>query len=232
MIRVEPDANWSRRTFIPGKADRSRRTRHLFQRRKRVLRHQGQDKEPAALVTVVGNLASVKPGEWIEAEGQWVQDREHGLQFRAETIRTSPPSTEDGINRYLGSGLIKGIGPVLAERLVAEFGERVFSVIEEAPRALERVEGIGPTKRRADPGGMGGSEIRPRNHGLPALPRRQHQPRGANPPDLRRPGNRIVCEDPYRLARDIHGIGFKSADQIAQRLGIPPDSSERASGRV
>ncbi len=188
-----------------------------------------KSKTRAALITVVGSAASINPGEWIEADGRWVQDRDHGLQFKAETIRTSPPSTEDGIKRYLGSGLIKGIGPVLAERLVGEFGDRVFSIIEEAPRALERVEGIGPTKReRIKEAWEEAKHIHKimvflHSHGVSTSRAvRIHRTYGDRAIE-------ILMEDPYTLARDIHGIGFKSADQIAQRLGIPPDSVKRAS---
>jgi len=188
-----------------------------------------KSKSRAALITVVGSAPSINPGEWVEADGRWVQDRDHGLQFKAESIRTSPPSTEDGIKRYLGSGLIKGIGPVLAERLVGEFGDRVFSIIEEAPRALERVEGIGPTKReRIKEAWEEAKHIHKimvflHSHGVSTSRAvRIHRTYGDQAIE-------ILMEDPYALARDIHGIGFKSADQIAQRLGIPPDSVKRAS---
>ena len=188
-----------------------------------------QSKMRAALATVVGSVPSITPGEWIEADGRWVQDRDHGLQFRANTIRTSTPSTEDGIRRYLGSGLIKGIGPVLAERLVNEFGTRVFSVIEEAPRALERVEGIGPAKRaRIKSAWEEAKHIHKimvflHSHGVSTSRAvRIHRTYGDKAIE-------ILMEDPYALARDIHGIGFRSADQIARRLGIPADSVKRAS---
>ncbi|MFB3904354.1 MAG: ATP-dependent RecD-like DNA helicase [Acidobacteriota bacterium] len=188
-----------------------------------------KSKTRAGLITVVGSAASINPGEWIEADGRWVQDRDHGLQFKADSIRTSPPSTADGIKRYLGSGLIKGIGPVLAERLVAEFGSRVFSIIEEAPRALERVEGIGPTKReRIKEAWEEARHIHEimvflHSHGVSTSRAvRIHKTYGDRAIE-------ILMEDPYALARDIHGIGFKSADQIAQRLGIPADSVKRAS---
>ncbi|RPI24899.1 MAG: ATP-dependent RecD-like DNA helicase, partial [Acidobacteria bacterium] len=187
-----------------------------------------KSKSRAALITVVGSVASVTPGEWIEADGRWVQDRDHGLQFRADGIRTSPPSTTEGITRYLGSGLIKGIGPVLAERLVKEFGDRVFSVIEEAPRALERVEGIGPTKRERIKGAWEEAKhihqimVFLHSNGVSTSRAvRIHRTYGDQAIE-------VLMEDPYALARDIHGIGFKSADQIAQRLGIPSDSIKRA----
>ena len=81
-------------------------------------------------VTVVGSLPSVTAGEWLTAEGWWVRDKEHGLQFKAITLKTVPPTTTEGIERYLGSGLVKGIGPILAKKLVGQFGADVLAVIE------------------------------------------------------------------------------------------------------
>jgi exodeoxyribonuclease V alpha subunit len=79
--------------------------------------------------TVIGSLPSVTAGEWLSAEGQWVRDKEHGLQFKATTMKTVPPTTREGIERYLGSGLVKGIGPILAKKLVGRFGVEVLAVI-------------------------------------------------------------------------------------------------------
>jgi exodeoxyribonuclease V alpha subunit len=184
-------------------------------------------KARASLVTVVGSTAAVNAGEWVEAEGSWVQDREHGLQFKAGNIRTSAPGSIEGITRYLGSGLIKGIGPVLADRLVAEFGERVLEIIDEAPRALERVEGIGPTRRerikQAWDEAKHVREIMVFLHSCGVSTSkavRIYRVYGENAVE-------VVRGDPYTLARDIHGIGFKSADQIGSRLGIPNDSLKR-----
>jgi len=97
--------------------------------------------------TVVGSLPSVTAGEWLVAEGWWVRDREHGLQFKAAMMKTVPPTTTEGIERYLGSGLVKGIGPVLAKNLVERFGAEVLTVIESRTAALESVDGIGPKRR-------------------------------------------------------------------------------------
>src|SRR5450830_1678266 len=101
------------------------------------------------LCTVVGTLPAVSEGEWLSATGQWTIDAKHGQQFRAEQIRTSAPDTADGIERYLASGLIRGVGPALAARLVVAFGREVFSVIEAAPKRLREVDGIGPTRQKA-----------------------------------------------------------------------------------
>ena len=97
--------------------------------------------------TVVGSLPSVTAGEWLSAEGWWVRDKEHGLQFKATTMKTVPPTTAEGIERYLGSGLVKGIGPVLAKKLVGRFGAEVLAVIEKRPAELQSVDGIGPKRR-------------------------------------------------------------------------------------
>jgi hypothetical protein len=93
------------------------------------------------LVAVVGSLASVSAGEWVTAEGRWVQDKEFGLQFRAEMLSSTAPTTKEGIEKYLGSGMVKGIGPVYAKKLVATFGERIFDIIEQESARLEGVDG-------------------------------------------------------------------------------------------
>ena len=100
------------------------------------------------LVTVVGSLASVSAGEWVTAEGRWVQDREFGLQFRAEMLYSTAPTTREGIEKYLGSGMVKGIGPVYAKKLVEKFGEKIFDIIEQESARLEDVDGIGPKRRQ------------------------------------------------------------------------------------
>ena len=95
------------------------------------------------LVTVVGHAAMVAAGEWITASGEWVNDRTHGQQFKARFLRSSAPSSIEGIEKYLGSGMIRGIGPVYARKLVRAFGEEVFDVIEAEPERLREVSGIG-----------------------------------------------------------------------------------------
>src|SRR6478672_942754 len=98
------------------------------------------------LVTVVGHAATISAGEWITASGEWVNDRTHGHQFRARFLRTSPPTSADGIEKYLSSGMIRGIGPAYAKKLVRSFGEKVFDVIEASPERLREVDGIGPIR--------------------------------------------------------------------------------------
>jgi exodeoxyribonuclease V alpha subunit len=98
------------------------------------------------LVTVVGHAATISAGEWITATGEWANDRTHGQQFKARFLRTSAPTSTEGIERYLSSGMIRGIGPVYAKKLVRAFGEKVFDVIEVEPDRLRQVDGIGPVR--------------------------------------------------------------------------------------
>jgi len=184
------------------------------------------------LVTLTGQAASVTPGEYVEADGWWVNDRKHGLQFKARQLRVIPPSTLDGIERYLGSGMVKGIGPHFARKLVRAFGEQVFDVIEDNPEQLLTLPGIGPKRqRRVTEAWAEQKVIREimvflQSHGVgTARAVRIYKTYGDEAVDK-------VRENPYRLALDIHGIGFKTADQIAQRLGIPHDSLIRARAGV
>ncbi|MFC0199369.1 YrrC family ATP-dependent DNA helicase, partial [Paracoccus rhizosphaerae] len=98
------------------------------------------------LVTLVGHAAMISAGEWVTASGFWLNDRTHGLQFKAQFLKTHAPSTVEGIEKYLGSGMIRGIGPVYARRLVRSFGTDVFDIIEATPERLREVEGIGPVR--------------------------------------------------------------------------------------
>jgi exodeoxyribonuclease V alpha subunit len=95
---------------------------------------------------LVGHAAVISAGEWVTASGEWINDRTHGQQFKARFLRTSAPTSVDGIEKYLGSGVIRGIGPVYAKKLVRVFGERVFDVIEAEPDRLREVDGIGPVR--------------------------------------------------------------------------------------
>lgn len=94
-------------------------------------------------ITAVGNLVGVNPGEIIRLSGQWVESEKYGRQFKVETYESAPPATADAIREYLGSGLIRGIGPVMARRLVDLFGDSVLEIIESSPERLAEVEGIG-----------------------------------------------------------------------------------------
>ena len=180
------------------------------------------------LVTVVGIAASINAGEFIQASGTWVNDRNHGLQFKAVFLRTTPPTTVEGIERYLGSGLIKGIGPVYAKRLVQAFSDTVLDTIEQAPERLLEIAGIGPKRAwRIRHGWAEQKVIREimlflHSHGVgTSRAVRIFKTYGADAVP-------VLSENPYRLARDIRGIGFKSADQIAMRLGIEKTAMIRA----
>ena len=98
------------------------------------------------VVTVVGHLASATAGEYVEATGAWVHDRDHGQQFKADQLRTTPPHTIEGMVKYLGSGMVKGIGPHFARKIVEVFGERTLAIIDESPAYLQEVRGIGPRR--------------------------------------------------------------------------------------
>ena len=184
------------------------------------------------LVTVVGTAAVVTAGEYVECEGGWNNDRQHGLQFKAHHLRVVPPSTLEGIEKYLGSGMVKGIGPHFARKLVGAFGEAVFDVIEQRPERLLELEGIGPKrKERVTEAWAEQKVIREimvflQSHGVgTARAFRIYKTYGDQAVER-------VRENPYRLALDIHGIGFKTADAIAQRLGIPGDALIRAQAGV
>ena len=100
------------------------------------------------VVTVIGTTAVVSPGEFVDCEGWWVNDRTHGLQFKTKHLKVVPPSTLEGIEKYLGSGMVKGIGPHFAKKMVDGFGEQVFDVIEQEPDRLTSLEGIGPKRKQ------------------------------------------------------------------------------------
>jgi len=184
------------------------------------------------LVTVVGNAAAVNPGEYIEAQGFWANDRQHGLQYRADRLQVVPPSTLEGIEKYLGSGMVKGIGPHFARKLVRAFGERVFDVIETAPERLEELEGIGPKRRERVVAAWAEQKVIReimvflQSHGVGTSRAVRIYKTYGDAAILK------VSENPYRLALDIWGIGFKTADTIAQSLGIPQDSLIRAQAGV
>src|SRR5438093_3066438 len=184
------------------------------------------------LVTVVGTAATITPGEYIEGQGVWVNDRTHGLQFKTQALRVVPPSTLEGIEKYLGSGMVKGIGPHFAKKLVQAFGAQVFDVIEQTPERLTELEGIGPKrKKRVVEAWEAQKIIREimvflHSHGVgTARAVRIYKTYGSD-------AIVRVRENPYRLALDIHGIGFKTADTLAQRLGIPRDAVIRAQAGV
>jgi exodeoxyribonuclease V alpha subunit len=184
------------------------------------------------LETVVGTAPSITPGEYVECEGWWITDRTHGRQFKTVHLRVVPPTTLEGIEKYLGSGMVKGIGPHFAKKLVGAFGEQVFEVIEHTPERLTELEAIGPKrKQRVVEAWAEQKVIRElmvflHSHGVgTARAVRIYKTYGAE-------AVARVRDNPYRLALDIRGIGFKTADALAQRLGIPRDALIRAQAGV
>ena len=172
------------------------------------------------LVTTIGHAAMISAGEWVTASGDWVNDRTHGLQFRTRFLKTSAPTSLDGIEKYLGSGMIRGIGPVYAKRMVKMFGKDVFDLIEAEPARLREVEGIGPkradkiTSAWADQKVIREIMVFLHSHAVgTARAVRIFKTYGVD-------AVQVMSENPYRLARDIRGIGFRTADLIAEKLGI------------
>ena len=184
------------------------------------------------LVTVIGSAASITPGEYIECIGVWTNDRTHGMQFKSSQLKVVPPTTLEGIEKYLGSGMVRGIGPHYAKILVKAFKENVFTVIENEPESLLKLPGIG--KKRVEKITSAWSEQKAireimvflQSHGVGT---------GRAVRIYKTYGDEAiikVSENPYRLALDIHGIGFKTADLIAGKLGIASDSLIRAQAGV
>ena len=172
------------------------------------------------LVTVIGHAAMISAGEWITASGEWVNDHTHGQQFKARFMRTSAPTSIDGIEKYLGSGMIRGIGPVYAKKMVQAFGEKVFDIIEAEPERLREVTGIGVFRAKRITDAWAEQKIIREimvflhSNGVgTARAVRIYKTYGSD-------AVQVMTENPYRLARDIRGIGFKTADAIAMKLGI------------
>src|ERR1700744_5852607 len=172
------------------------------------------------LVTVVGHAAIISAGEWSTASGEWINDRTHGQQFKARFLKTSAPTSIEGIEKYLASGMIRGIGPVYARKMVKAFGEKVFDVIEAEPDRLHEVSGIGPMRAKSIASAWAEQKIVREimvflhSNGVgTARAVRIFKTYGAD-------AIQVMTENPYRLARDIRGIGFKTADAIAMKLGI------------
>ncbi len=163
---------------------------------------------------------AISAGEWITASGNWINDRTHGQQFKAQFLRASAPTSVEGIEKYLASGMIRGIGPVYAKKLLRAFGDKVFDVIEATPDRLREVDGIGPVRAArilaawAEQKAVREIMVFLHGHGVgTARAVRIFKTYGAD-------AIQVMSENPYRLARDIRGIGFKTADAIAMRLGI------------
>ena len=185
-----------------------------------------------ALVTVVGNLIDPMPGEIIKMKGEWANHPKYGDQFKIIQYKTSVPASVYGIQKYLGSGLIKGIGPIMAKRIVNKFGKQTLEVIDDEIERLAEVDGIGK-KRISMIGKAWDDQKEIRNvmlflhsHGVSS---------GYATKIFKQYGEQsiqVVKKNPYRLATDIFGIGFVTADNIAEKLGIAKDSELRAEAGI
>jgi exodeoxyribonuclease V alpha subunit len=184
------------------------------------------------LATVVGNLPELNPGEHLSLKGRWNNHPKHGQQFSAEICEQTLPATVAGIRRYLGSGLVKGIGPRLAERIVAHFGPKTLEIIEDHPERLHEVPDIGPKRTRKI--AQAWEEQRQvkdimlflHSHGVSTnLAVKIYKTYGNAALDT-------VQNNPYQLARDIYGVGFKTADKIAQDLGLASDHPARVEAGI
>ncbi|OSY49350.1 ATP-dependent RecD-like DNA helicase [Streptomyces fradiae ATCC 10745 = DSM 40063] len=180
------------------------------------------------LLTVVGSLLGAQPGESLRMEGRWGSHPQYGRQFTVENYTTLLPATIQGIRRYLGSGLIKGIGPRMADRITEHFGTDTLDVIEHEPQRLVEVPGLGPKRTRMI--GAAWEEQKAIKEVMVFL-----QGVGVSTSIAVRIYKQygdasvsVVRNQPYRLAADVWGIGFLTADRIAQAVGIPHDSPDRA----
>jgi len=179
------------------------------------------------LVTVVGNLPELSPGEHLRLQGSWDTNLKHGTQFKVEVCEQALPATVAGMERYLGSGMIKGIGPKMAERIIGHFGEATFEIIEQEPVRLREVPGIGPDRtEKITLAWQEQKQVKEimlflHSHGVSTnLAVKIYKTYGDKALET-------VQTDPYQLERDIYGVGFKTADRIAQALGLPPEHPSR-----
>jgi exodeoxyribonuclease V alpha subunit len=183
-------------------------------------------------VVLVGNMLGIAVGESVELSGRWTLHADYGKQFQVETLRPVLPATAAGMEKYLGSGLIKGVGPVTAGRIVRHFGVETLRVIEETPERLIDVPGVGRkrveliTRAWAEQRAIKEVMLFLQSHGVStSLATKIYKQYGDE-------AIAVVQNDPYRLARDIYGIGFVTADKIAQALGLPADAPERLAAGV
>ena len=179
-------------------------------------------------VTVVGKCAAMWVGETLKAEGKWVRHKKHGFQFEAVSLTCIAPTSARGIERYLASGMIRGIGKIMSKRLVNAFGADTLRIIEKESKRLEEIEGIGPIRRsRIKESWIEQRAVRDimiflQSHGVgTAQSARIYRHYGNDSVAL-------ISDNPYRLCTDIWGIGFKTADEVGASIGIPPESETRA----
>ncbi len=186
----------------------------------------------AELITVVGNLAAINPGESLLLQGEWVDNPKYGRQFQIEKYETVLPANVVGLRKYLGSGLIKGIGPKMAALIVRKFGMDTMDIIEYEPEKLARVPGIG--QKRVEMIKEAWEAQREIKNVMIFL--QSHDVSTAHAAKIYKTYENdaipIVTENPYRLADDIYGIGFVTADTIAQKLGINKDAPQRVQAGI
>ena len=195
-----------------------KRPRHAF----------GRERE----VAIVGNMVGINVGESVELTGRWTIHGDYGKQFAVQTVRMVLPATVAGLEKYLGSGLIKGVGPVMARRIVKHFGMETLEIIEQDPERLQETPGIGRKRVQmimhawAEQRAIKDVMLFLQSHGVTTgLATKIYKTYGDE-------AIGIVKQDPYRLAQDIYGIGFLTADKIAQGLGMAPDSPQRVAAGV
>ena len=179
------------------------------------------------LATIVGEMLSINPGETVVLEGEWTTHKQYGAQFKIESYQTVYPSTVEGMRRYLGSGLIKGIGPVTAKRIVNHFGKEALDVIERDPERLVEVEGLGAKRAKWI---IKAWEDQREIHNVMLFLQSHEVGTGYAVKIWKRYGHEaieLIKENPYRLSVDVWGIGFLTADRIAQKMGIPAHSDRR-----
>ena len=179
------------------------------------------------LATIVGEMLSINPGETVVLEGEWTTHKQYGTQFKIESYQTVYPSTVEGMRRYLGSGLIKGIGPVTAKRIVDHFGKEALDVIERDPKRLVEVEGLGAKRAKWI---IKAWEDQREIHNVMLFLQSHEVGTGYAVKIWKRYGHEaieLIKENPYRLSVDVWGIGFLTADRIAQKMGIPAHSDRR-----
>jgi exodeoxyribonuclease V alpha subunit len=179
------------------------------------------------LATVVGNLPELNPGEWLKLTGRWLNHPKHGRQFQVQQCEQSLPASAEGVKRYLGSGMVRGIGKVMAERIVDRFGDRSLDIIDEDPQRLREVLGIGEKRignlieaweeQRAIKDVMVFLHSHQVSTNLAVKIYKQYGDQSLT----------VVQNEPYRLVREIYGIGFKTADRLAQALGLAADDPAR-----
>lgn len=187
------------------------------------LRCQGQ----RDLVTAVGTFPQLTIGETLQMQGEWILHPEYGRQFKVDSYLAKAPATLTGLEKYLGSGLVKGVGPVTAKRIVEHFGLETLQVLEQSPERLVEVPKLGSAKAAAiaeafaEQGGIRDMMIFLQGYGVsPGLASRIYRHYGSG-------ARQVIEENPYRLADEVFGIGFKTADKLAQALGLTTESQER-----